>query len=172
MAMKPDTAIVAVAATHRRNRRPLDLFEGTDLVKVTIAEEHRVYLCDLDTKTVRTLAQIEVPEELRSGFQPIVVGWLGDSVVVRLSGRPSDKPNHYWEETRHAMIGPEGGVRALDEAPIRLVSPRDYRDSPSGRHFLRVIVYRDEVTRSVDDGPEETVFRVDPERSELLPAGP
>jgi len=174
--VKPDTSIVVVAAAYREFREPLHQVRyGRGLADVTIVEERRIYLCDVEARTVRLLARIAIPGDLRTDFSLGVVGWQGDSIALRLTGRPANDLNgfDYDEDTRFVMLDPAGKYRTVAALPKHPAQSRGYRDTPSGeRHFLQVSVDRQEVDKYVDNGPKIAVFRVNAETGELLPAVP
>jgi HEAT repeat protein len=170
-AVKPGGSIVALGAAYKVMRRPLARDGRLDDVVVT--NEHRLYVCDIDARTVRLLARIEPPEDMRSGFGVGVRGWSGDSVVVSLNGEPArDRSGfRYASVTREALVDPAGGLHVVPKAP-HIGYVEHYRDVPGrGRRFL--YVHHDGIEVQFDDrGPHIPVFRVDPATHEILPTGP
>lgn len=176
--VKPDTSIVAVVAEYRKFRPPLEEESfGSEAEDVTIAEERRLYVCDVDARTIRLLARIDVPAELRWQTSVSIHGWLGDSIAVEVYGRPARNPTglEYAADSRLVIIDPRGGCHTVTALPRRPQVSRGYRDAPRGaRRFLRVSVdaYGGEVAKYENDGPKIVVFRARRGTGELLPVRP
>jgi hypothetical protein len=175
-AEKPDSTIIVVSATYREFRKPL---ESSPLVAplpdVTIAEEHRLYWCDFDRGTVRLLARVPVPVEMRAGFWVTVGGWKAGTLSVGTHGRPAKhrfSPDYHSEE-RYYAVDPNGQFHRLAARPGPADYVPRYRDLPTGvRQFWYFSTDRDQIRMRLDDGPYRPIFHVDPATAELLPGAP
>ena len=175
-AEKPDSTILVVAATYREYRRPLAVPRvGSPPPDVTIAEEHRLYWCDFERGTVRLLARVEVPDEMRAGFTVAMEGWRAGTLAVGTYGMPAKhrySPD-YHSEARYYAVDPDGQFHRLAARPGGPDYVPRYRDLPSGvRQFWDITVREDRIMKSVDEGPYLPIFHVDPGTAELLPGPP
>lgn len=170
-AVKAGGSIVALGAAYKVVRRPL--VQDGHLEDVVVANEYRLYVCDIDTRTVRLLARFEPPEDMRSEFGMSVQGWSGDSIFVRQYGEPArDRRGfRYASVTREVLVDPAGGLHVVPKAP-HFGYVEEYRDVPGkGRRF--VYVHSDGIEVQFDDrGPHIPVFRVDPATHDVLATGP
>jgi hypothetical protein len=165
---RPETSLVALSAVYRETRPVLAGRRG-DLKEVKIAEEWRLYLCDVETRWLALIARIPVPPEMRHDFRVNVLGWQGESIVVEMNGAPGHNRYGlaYDGVTRDFLVDTSGRMRQVDRRP-KPDYDKNWRDTPQGvRHFLRVHVVADGIGKIVDDGPEVKVFSVSPGSGEL-----
>ena len=81
------TGRVAIAYLVHLHRPPTGLAAFPDGgVPRTLALGAEVHVCDRRDGRARLLAYVPAPREVRSAFSPWVLGWHGDTLVLRLGG--------------------------------------------------------------------------------------
>jgi hypothetical protein len=170
-----NTRTFAVALEWERYRNPTGLSQFPDGGSpLSLREEARFFVCDLDSRSVRLLAAFPKTKEMESGFQGWIEGWDGDAVYVTLTGR-----RYSWRE---GAVGPVNRVRyrlSLDGSRTRVESapPTVHREPMTGTSlpgettFLRVGTYRSTITvRLTELGPFVPIFEVNHDGS-ITPIG-
>ena len=166
---KPNSHLIAVAVQYEefRNATGINAFPNGGVPK-RLNEKAKIYLCDVETLEIRRLASITPTETVRLGWEPWILGWLGDSLFFRISGQQGTKhPDFKLNKTTY-KIDPEGRTSEVENAPTNLVFQKNTGPLPQSA-FVRVSTgYNTIDVRTENDRTLRTLFRTETTQGELV----
>jgi hypothetical protein len=121
---KAESRILAVALHYQKFRPPTGISQFPDGGANKMLAQAAIFLiADVDGRTVRELARIEAPKELRTAFDVHIHGWQGERFVVTLSGCPGDECYGNLQRFQQMAIAPSGQIEHLERLPSGLSQP-------------------------------------------------
>lgn len=122
---KPDSHMMAIGASIRRQRDPQSFFAtfpdgGAPQI---LAREARIYLVDIDSRSIRQIARFPDFEGIPQPKVAAPVGWQGDELYLRLFGYGGSEwtGDDMSDERRlHFRVSRSGAVERIDQLPTAL----------------------------------------------------
>lgn len=122
VALKPDGSRLAVVVRFERSRSPTGLAAFPDGgVRKVLEQRADLYVVSLPQRTLLARHTLSAPEIHRVSFNPWLMGWEGDELLLRITGCPPAPGNECYGPLVKASvfaISAEGRV-APDTAPRR-----------------------------------------------------
>ena len=168
---KPDSHSIAVSVTYRQFRDPtgVNTFPNGGVAKI-LDEKAKIYLCDIDTLKVRRVACVSPADRVRSGWQPWILGWAGDNLFFKVSGRAGTDLKDFQDvNTVIYRVDPDGKVSEIAEPPKNIVYQNNTGPLPVGL-FVRISKGHDTIdvqTETLED--LQTLFKIEDAEGELVP---
>ena len=165
---KPNSHLIAVAVEYQHYREPtgINAFPNGGIPKY-LDEKAKIYLCNVDTLEVRRLASATPSDIVKHGWQPWVLGWVGDSLFFQISGQKGTKLYETKNKVVYRIDG-NGQVSEVANTPDNLVFQQDTVPLPK-ESFVRISNRYDTIAvRTERDASPRTLFRIDTNEGELV----
>jgi hypothetical protein len=169
-----NTHTLAVALRCQRLREPTGFSKFPDGGSPRILEQAAlIYVCDVDAPSTKLLARIVAPREMESAFEPWILGWVGDDILVGLTG--------YRYSILHGSVGPlnkrtyriglDGTWRTVESLPDSLNQTPNLGIPMEGeRNFMRLSKGAFNIgVRLEAGGPYRPLFEVNQAKCTLDP---
>lgn len=177
--VRPESRTIAaiVASEFRREATGLAAFPDGGVPR-TRDRTLTPYVADIDQHTVRRFETIRVPDEVRNGYEPFLLGWHGSAFYIQLSGCPGREGAECYGKLVHRLVyrvADDGTIMRVDAAPRELGrEPGMLARAPGERVYTRVSATRDSVRARTDDAEPFTArFALDADGTlRPLPAAP
>ena len=89
---RPETRVFAAIIRSEVRRDPTGLAAFPDGGRAKTSEQSvTVYLADADAQTVRRIARLPAPSEVRTAFGTTMLGWQGTTLYLVLTGCPGSE---------------------------------------------------------------------------------
>jgi hypothetical protein len=166
---KPDSQVIAAAVEYVKFReaKGINAFPNGGIPKV-LDQKAKIYLCDAQTLEVTKVASVTPKDTVRLGWQPWILGWLGDSLFFKISGQKGTKRHNSNLNIIIYRIDPDGRVSEIPDAPAGLVFQNNTGPLPQGT-FVRISKGYDTIdVRTEKDRNLRTLFRTETEEGELV----
>jgi HEAT repeat protein len=175
--VKPDSPFLVAVALYSEFREPLQRTEfGPGLKTIRVRNEGWVYLCDVEARSVRRIARMEAPPELREEFWIQIAGWKDDNFYLKVAGGRRQRVRATWTPptTKFVRMGLEGESVEVPALPEGLHSFYGYRSPvPGEKHYFNTDQQSGGISvQRTPGGPKVPTFRIDPEKAELVTVEP
>ncbi|MGM0766667.1 MAG: hypothetical protein ACQEV6_01445 [Pseudomonadota bacterium] len=166
---KPDSHWIAVAVEYQHYQEPtgINAFPNGGIPKY-LSEKVKIYLCNVETLEVRRLVSATPSDIVKLGWQPWVLGWVGESLYFQISGQKGTKLNETKTNKVVYRIGGDGQDSEVANTPDNLVFQQDTGPIPKGS-FVRISNRYDTIAvRTERDASPRTLFKIDINQGELV----
>jgi hypothetical protein len=152
--VRPESRTFAATVRSETRRDPTGLSTFPDGGRAKISDQSvTIYLADADAQTVRRIAQLPAPAEVRTSFASTMLGWKGTTLYVVVTGCPGSEC--YGRLTRRLAyrVDENGAVAPVDSVPPDLEHPPgSIARTPAERVYMRVSKVTDSIKVATDDG--------------------
>ncbi|PPI83022.1 hypothetical protein KEHDKFFH_16425 [Marinobacter maroccanus] len=166
---KPDSHWIAVAVEYQHYQEPtgINAFPNGGIPKY-LSEKVKIYLCNVETLEVRRLVSATPPDIVKLGWQPWVLGWVGESLYFQISGQKGTSLNETKTNKVVYRIDGDGQDSEVANTPDNLVFQQDTGPLPKGS-FVRISNRYDTIAvRTERDASPRTLFKIDINQGELV----
>mgnify|MGYP001827345388 CR=1 FL=1 len=169
---KPDSHLIAVAVEYEQYREAtgINAFPNGGIPKY-LDQKAKIYLCNVETLEVRRLASVTPSDIVKLGWQPWVLGWVGDSLFFQISGQKGTKLQETQTNKVVYRIDGNGQVSEVANTPENFVFQQNTGPLPQGS-FVRISKGYDTIAvRTERDASLRALFRTDTNEGELVAVG-
>lgn len=168
---KPDSHSIAVALKYEKLRKPtgINSFPNGGIPKM-LDQKAKIYVCDAETAQVKRVAIIMPEDGVKIGWEPWILGWVGDNLFFKVSGQAGTSLEDI-QDSRPTVyrIDADGRVSQLAEAPENLEFQSNTGPLPRSS-FVRYSKGYDTIDVRTDKTTEfRTRFRTETKVGELVP---
>jgi len=172
---KPDSHSFAVAVRYEKIQRPTGLintFPNGGIPRI-LDEKAEIYLCDAETAEVRKLATVTPEQSVRLGWEPWVMGWVGENLYFQISGQSgtrlkdiqNSKPIPY-------CVNANGRLSKLEEMPDGLEFQSNTGPLPQLRYVRYSMGHSTVDVRTENKTEPRTLLRIESGDGALVPVVP
>jgi len=168
---KPDSHSIAVAVKYQKFREPTGINRFPNGGRPKILEQTaKIYVCDADTAKVKRVARITPEESVRLGWEPWILGWIGDTLYFQVTGQPGTTLQDIQSANPLVYsIDADGRVSQHTEAPKSLEFQNNTGPLPQGT-FVRISKGHNTIdVRTENTERLRTLFKTETKYGELVP---
>jgi hypothetical protein len=161
--------LIAVAVEYQHYREPtgINAFPNGGIPKY-LDEKAKIYLCNVDTLEVRRLASATQSDIVKLVWQPLVLGWVGDSLFFQISGQKGTKPKDVQTNKIVYRIDGNGQVSEVANTPENFEFQQNTGPLPQGP-FVRFSKGYDTIEVHTEKNTSlRKLFKTETEEGELV----
>ncbi len=169
---KPESHTIAVALRYERFQNPsgfINTFPNGGIPQI-LDQKAKIYLCDAETGDIKKAATVSPEKIVQLGWEPWVMGWIGDSLFFKISGQSGtsvkdirdSKPLIY-------CIHANGRLLKLKEAPEGLEFQSNTGPMPQGSYVRYSKDHNTIDVRTENRTEAKTLFKIEFNDAELVP---
>lgn len=168
---KPDSQSIAVAVRYEKFRSPtgfINTFPNGGIPKI-LDQEARIYLCDAETAVVKRIATVTPEKDVQLGWEPWVMGWVGDSLHFKISGQSGTRES----DIRHPIpiiycLDATGRLSMVREAPEALEFQSNTGPLPQHSYVRYTEGHKTIDVRTKNMTEARTLFKIEANGGELV----